>query len=456
MTAHQAKQPRGMYILGFTEIFERLSYYTLAFLLVLYASESIEKGGLGWSKESALSLVGVYTLGAYTLPLLGGLIADKFLGTFRAAVLGALMIIAGHACMAFSSPDHLAFFYTALALVASGTAFFKPSMPTLLGRLYRPTDTNREGGFNLYYMGINVGAMLAGFSSGTLQQHFGYHTALASAGVGMVLGLIVFLAGKKHLVTDSGVPQHALSMNADETSQNLQKVHSSHYKKAFYYLMLSFVFFAIWAIVYNLAISGTLAIYIENFTNKTVFNYDIPTTFFMSLESVGIIVSAPLLTFLFAKLAQKKKPVHFFSQMSFAVFVAFLGIAYFTYLSYIAQHVPAGQKPFHFIGIALFILSVSVSEVLMSPVMMSSISLLSPDKYKTLFQAFYLTVFGVTGLIASRLGAISLEHPVPVFAGVSVLILISLIAFLGLRKKMVTVARFAAAELEQEEKAQIH
>lgn len=453
MTLHQKKQPTGMYILGFTEIFERLSYYTLAFLLVLYASDSIEKGGLGWSKEEALSLVGFYTLAAYTLPLVGGFIADKFLGTFRAAVFGALLIIIGHICMAFSAPSGLVFFYTALALVATGTAFFKPSMPTLLGRLYHPTDTNREGGFNLYYMGINIGAMLAGFNSGTLLQHFGYHVALASAGVGMILGLLVFLLGKKHLVLDNALPHHAIAMG-EASQQQVARIHySSHYKKALSYLMLSFVFFAIWAIVYNLAISGTLTIYIENFTNKTVFNYDIPTTFFMSLESIGIIIAAPTLTFIFAKMAEKKKPVHFFSQMNISIFVTFIGISYFTYLTFVAQHVTVGEKPFHYMGIGLFILAISVSEVLMSPVMMSSISLLSPDKYKTLFQAFYLTVFGVTGIIASKIGAISLKSPFETFLSVTVLILVNLAVFTLVRRKMVTTARFAAAELEKEESA---
>lgn len=453
MSLHQKKQPTGMYVLAFTEIFERLSYYTLAFLLVLYASDPIEKGGLGWSKESALSLVGLYTLAAYTLPLAGGLIADKFLGTFRAAIFGSLLIIVGHACMAFSSPapDSAWIFYVALAFVASGTAFFKPSMPTLLGRLYHPTDTNREGGFNLYYMGINIGAMLAGFNSGILLQHFGYHVALASAGIGMVLGLVVFISGKKYLVTDKSLQHHSIAMNPETPKQLARTSYSSHYKKALSYLMLSFVFFAIWAIVYNLAISGTLAIYLENYTNKTVFNYDIPTTFFMSLESIGIILAAPLLTFFFAKMAARKKPVHFFSQMNLSIFVTFIGISYFTYLTFVAQHVPVGEKPFNFIGIGLFILAISVSEVLMSPVMMSSISLLSPDKYKTLFQAFYLTVFGVTGLIASKIGAISLTSPFPTFLAVTVLIFVNLTVFLLLRKKMVMTARFAAAELEQEE-----
>src|SRR5437870_4034982 len=109
-------QPKGMIVLGFTEIFERLSYYTLAALLVLYASAPVLQGGLGWSKESALLLMGKYSLAAFTVPLLGGYIADKFLGAFRAAVIGGIMITAGHTVMYFSNYG-LSFFYTALVFV---------------------------------------------------------------------------------------------------------------------------------------------------------------------------------------------------------------------------------------------------------------------------------------------------------------------------------------------------
>ena len=105
-----AWQPKGMYVLGFTELFERMSYYTLSFLLVLYASDSVAKGGLGWSKERALMLVGYYTLAAYTLPLLGSFLADKAIGTFRSALLGAVLIIAGHSCMMLSNHENLFYF----------------------------------------------------------------------------------------------------------------------------------------------------------------------------------------------------------------------------------------------------------------------------------------------------------------------------------------------------------
>ena len=441
------KQPKGMYVLGFAELFERFSYYTLSFLLVLYASASVEKGGLGWTKEHALSLAGFYTLAAFSLPIIGGFLADKFIGTFRAAMLGAFLIIIGHATIYFSASDHLPVFFTALSLLALGTSFFKPCMPTLLGRLYEPTDPSRDGGFKVYYMGINIGAMLAGIGSSFFLQTFGFNVALASAGGGMILGLSVLILGKKYLVTD----KQLLQQKIDELHTNEEiPATSAIRKKAFAYLMLSFVFFANWAIIYNIAISGTLSIYIEFYTQKIVMGHDIQTPLFQSLESIGIILSTPILNYIFHKLARKGKPFHFFSQMNVSILVIFIAIAYFTHLSHVvASGVAPGDKPFSWIGISLFILLVSFSEVLISPVMMSSISLLSPAKYKTLFQGIYLTFIGIMGLAASKIGAISLQHPYQTFLTVSVITFVTLIIFTLLRKQMVSIANEAALEMNE-------
>lgn len=438
------RQPKGLYVLGFTEVFERLSYYTLSYLLVLYASDSVAKGGLGWTKEDALKLMGYYTLAAFALPVVGGFLADKFLGTFRAAILGAILIICGHALMLFVEASRIEYFYGALALVASGTAFFKPSMPTLLGRLYKAKDEQRTGGFNLYYMGINIGAMTAGFSSGLLLQHFGYHIALASAGVGMLLGLIVFLAGQKYLVTDSQVAKLGPAAALHGPALELSPMH----RKALGFLAISFVFYFIWAIVYNLVISGTLSVYIQNYTDKVVFGYDIPTPFFSSLEAIAIVIAAPLLTFLMTKCAKRDRPIHFFTLMSWAVFLGFLAVGYFTYLTHVAQaNITEGAHPFSVFGISIFIIVVGVSEVLISPVMMSAISLLSPLKYRTFFQALYLLVIGVTGVVASQLGAISLHHPYQTYLTLTLVVCIAYALFALLRKRMVTVAMKAAQEM---------
>ncbi|KAB8036482.1 MFS transporter [Silvanigrella paludirubra] len=433
----KTKQPKGMYILAFTEIFERFSYYTLSFLLVLYASAPLYGGGLGWSNEKALGLVGIYTMTAYTLPILGSFIADRFIGKGKSVILGGCIIILGHFFMLFSKNESI--FYLALFCVALGTSFFKPCMPSLLGDLYKANDTRRESGFSWYYFGINIGAMIAGVSSGLLTQKFGYQVALSSAGVGMVIGMVVFILGKKHLVLEFDRKSKKV---VDPNKKPISKVQM----KALYSLIIAFVFFALWTTVYNIAISGTLTLYIEKFTNKTVFNVDIPTTFFMSLESLTIILFTPIITFVLTKLATKNKYPHFFTQMNLAVFIAAASVFYFTYLAHIGHGIEEGVKPFQYYQFILFIVLLSISETIISPVMMSAISIMAPLKYKSLFQAFYLATFGLTGLLAAKIGALSLKSPFETFLIVSIVILVGAIVYYFVKPKMIKTANEAAKE----------
>ncbi len=446
----QTRHPRGMYVLAFTELFERLSYYTLSFLLVLFASDKISNGGLGWSREDALTLTSMYTCAAFVLPIVGGFCADRLLGVYRSAVIGGLLIMLGHILMFFADIAHVNNLFIALTLVALGTAFFKPCLPSILGQLYSAQDKKREAGFSYYYMGINVGAMIAGVSSGLLLQRFGYRIALGSAAFGMALGLCVFVLGRKHLQ-----PLANQSEKAQTRAVNHPKKHrkfSKQQSKALYYLCLSYVFVAIWAVVYNLAISGTLTLYIENFTQKTIFGYDIPTTFFQSLESIGIILAAPFLIFLYRMLGEKRSP-HFFSQMNIAVLLSTLALSLLTFMAHkvggVDLSTSSGYTPFVWYQMAFLILIVSVSEVMISPVMMSAISVLAPEKSRTTFQSFYLFVIGITGLVAGKIGAISLSQPFKTFLYVTIVAAVIVVFYAVIRKSMVSVASIVAKERDK-------
>ena len=438
--------PRGMYVLAFTELFERLSYYTLSFLLVLFASDTVAHGGLGWSKENALAITSAYTFAAFTLPIIGGFLADTYLGAYRSALIGGVLIIVGQVTMFFADAEHLPYFYLALFSVALGTAFFKPCLPSMLGQLYPRQAKNREAGFSYYYMGINLGAMVAGISSGLLLQRFGYRIALSSAALGMALGLSVFVAGRRHLIAQFGTePEKATKYSKAKNSANL-----ANQSKALRYLCLSYLFVACWALVYNLAISGTLTLYIENYTQKTVLGYDIPTTFFQSLESVGILLAAPILIFLYRFLGEKRSP-HFFTQMNFAVLLSTFALSFLTYMSFKVSSVNLGTSthftPFMWYQMAILILIVSVSEVMISPVMMSAISVLAPEKSKTTFQSFYMLVIGVTGLLAGKIGAFSLSQPFKTFFYVTLVAALIAAFYAFIRKSMVRVALQATKEI---------
>ena len=183
------KQPPALSTIFFTEMWERFSYYGMRALLVLYLVNS-----LGWERANALELYGIYTGLVYLSPMLGGYLADRWLGYRKAAVIGALTMALGHFAMAFEP-----LLYLALGLLIAGNGFFKANMATLLGSVYRENDPRRDGGFTIYYMGVNLGAFIAPLVAGTLGEKVGWHYGFAAAGVGMCFGLAQFLLGQARL-----------------------------------------------------------------------------------------------------------------------------------------------------------------------------------------------------------------------------------------------------------------
>ena len=182
-------QPRGLTILFLTNMWEQFSYYGMRALLVLYMTKSLALGD-GWS-----SLVyGTYTGCAYLTPIVGGPIADRWLGKRRAIIIGASLMALGHFMMASES-----LLYGALATIAIGNGLFLPSLPSQVGDLYARDDPRRGWAYNVYYVGINIGGFLAPFVCGTLASVYGWHYGFGAAGVGMVVGLVIYLAGSRHL-----------------------------------------------------------------------------------------------------------------------------------------------------------------------------------------------------------------------------------------------------------------
>lgn len=213
-------QPRGLALLFLAEMWERFSYYGMRSLLVLYLVNELK-----WSDSSATSLYGTYTGLVWLTPIFGGYIADRFIGTRRSLVLGASVISAGHFVLAMQS---MATFYLGLALVIIGTGFFKPNVSTMVGQMYREGDPRRDAGFTVFYMGINTGAFIAPFICGTLGQRVGWHYGFGAAGVGMLIGLAMYLyARDKYLPGIGTTPSQALqaSASADATSGAMNPMH---------------------------------------------------------------------------------------------------------------------------------------------------------------------------------------------------------------------------------------
>jgi POT family proton-dependent oligopeptide transporter len=179
--------PRGLYVLFFTELWERFSFYGMRALLVLYLTKA-----LLLSDDQAYGIYGAYNALVYTTPVIGGLLADRWLGYRRAIILGASLMALGHFCLAI--PQALSF-YGGLGLLIAGSGLFKPNVSSLVGQLYAQHDPRRDAGFTIFYMGINLGALLAPLACGFVGETYGWHYGFGLAGVGMLTGLCVFLLG---------------------------------------------------------------------------------------------------------------------------------------------------------------------------------------------------------------------------------------------------------------------
>lgn len=188
--------PVGLFILFFTEMWERFSYYGMRALLVLYLVEEInsENPGLGWSDADAGNLYGWYTMLVYITPILGGIIADKLLGFRKAITTGAVLMSLGHFALAF---DPMPAFYMGLALIIVGNGFFKPNISSIVGQLYEEGSTKKDSGYTIFYQGINVGAFLGSILCGYLAETMGWHYGFGLAGIFMVIGMIQFQLSQK-------------------------------------------------------------------------------------------------------------------------------------------------------------------------------------------------------------------------------------------------------------------
>lgn len=190
--------PVGLYVLFFTEMWERFSYYGMRAILVLYlvSQTSGDNPGLGWTDQEALALYGWYTMLVYVMSIPGGIIADRILGQKRSVLVGGLLLCAGHGILAI---EQMTAFYSGLILIILGVGMLKPNISTMVGGLYRKGDIRRDKGFTIFYIGINIGAFLSSLIVGYIGETIGWHYGFGLAGIGMLLGQVIYMTGQRHL-----------------------------------------------------------------------------------------------------------------------------------------------------------------------------------------------------------------------------------------------------------------
>lgn len=406
------KHPKGLYLLFFTELWERYSYFGMRAILVLYLTAELISGGLGISPQTAMLIYGIFTGCVYFTPIVGGYVADRFIGTRAAITIGGTTIALGNFVLfLLHSQTGL---YLGLALLIIGNGFFKPNMSTLLGELYHKNDKRKDAAFTIFYMGINIGAFFAPLIVGYLTAHlfhsvspsgieyFGYKWAFLSSSIGMVIGQIAFNAlSNKYLIDIGKKTARDKVKTATKDTKPLTKTEKQRTKAVL--ILACFVIF-FWAGFEQAGSSFTL--FTESSVDREVFGFTIPVSWFQSLNPLFIIILAPLISGLWLKLAQSKRgDLNVTTKMAFGMIL--LGIGFIILLPAVAQTGGNDFAKAHVIFIVLTYLFHTLGELFLSPVGLSLISKVAPIKIASLLMGIWMAATGVANLIAGQLASLT-------------------------------------------------
>lgn len=373
--------PIGLAPLFFTELWERFSYYGMRSILILYMTSTVAQGGLGFDVKQASSIYGWYTMAVYLTALPGGWIADSLTGARLAVLLGGLIIAAGHFTMVFHSTTLV---FLGMGFIAVGTGLLKPNISVMVGNLYRENDPRRDSGFSIFYMGINVGALLAplvvGFlAKGETFKRFlsatgqdptkSWHWGFGAAGVGMVVGLIVYLLSRRTLAgVGDKIPRSVKITGSTEPAPALT---SSDWKRIGAILIL-FVFTILFWAAYEQK-GASLNLFADKLTRTEIFGKSFPAPFLQSLTPAFVILLTPLFSMLWVRLRDRQPS----SPVKFTLGLLFIGTAYLLMIP-ATMLTAQGRVSFWWL-VGLYFLEVC-GEMCLSPVGLSTVTKLAPVK----------------------------------------------------------------------------
>lgn len=390
--------PVGLYVLFFTEMWERFSYYGMRAILVLYlvAQTTDTNNGLGWSNGDALALYGWYTMLVYVASIPGGWIADKFLGQKKSVLYGGILLVAGHSILAI---EQMWAFYLGLGLIVAGVGMLKPNISTMVGGLYKQGDIRRDKGFTIFYIGINVGAFLASLIVGYVGEVHGWHYGFGLAGIGMALGLIQYLAGQKYLKhVGNFIGESEDSEEKEAMNRPLTKVE----KDRIVVLFISFILVIIFWGAFEQA-GGLMNIYAKENTNRMLLGWEVPASWFQSLNAMFIIFLGTGVAGYWAHRKLKGKLSTSLFKMIIGLII--MGTGFFFMSAAATQYEDTGSSAMYWLVLAY--LFHTVGELCISPVALSYITKLAPLKYASLMMGVYFAMTGFGNKLAGLLGEAS-------------------------------------------------
>ncbi len=448
--------PRGLSTLFFTEMWERFSFYGLRPLLVLFMTAALMDGGFGFERGQASAIVGIYAACVYLASLPGGWIADRLIGLRRAILYGAILISAGHISIGISSYfGSRVPFFLGLVLIVLGTGLLKPNISAIVGDLYPEGGARRDAGFSIFYMGINIGAFFGQLITGILGEAVGWHFGFGAAGVGMLLGLTIFitrspktlgtlgLAPARHpdpvvqarqerrgklgvgiglgilvlviLLSATGI----ITLNPQAIGQNMTFVLVGTAVAYFAYLFIAggltidekkrvgvifvlFIFAAIFWSAFEQA-PTSLNLFARDFTDRQLGGFEIPATWFQSVNAFFVIVLAPVFAIMWIALGNRGRDPS--SPIKFAFGLFFAGLGFLLMIVAANQVVSSGGairvSPWWLVGSYIF---QTVGELSLSPVGLSSMTKLAPRKFAGQMMGIWFLASAVGNLIGGLVG----------------------------------------------------
>ncbi len=452
--------PRGLSTLFFTEMWERFSYYGMKALLILFMTASAAQGGLGFDTNKASAIYGLYTAAVYLTALPGGWIADRFIGQRHAVLVGGIIIALGHFSMALPG---VAFFYLGLLLIVTGTGLLKPNISAMVGGLYAPGDARRDAGFSIFYMGINIGVSVAPIVLGYLGENVSWHAGFGLAGVGMVFGLIQYVAGARHLgdvgrptprageasssggsgggvALGLGVAVVALLGGAQAlgivdmtsavglantvlliivalsvavfgyyfTAGGLDAQEKRRLGVIGVFFLGSFIFWAGFE-----QAGSSLNLFARSLTDREVFGWLMPASFLQSVNGVFIIALAPVFAWLWVRLSQRGREPS--SPAKFSLGLVMLGAGFLVMVA--ASLAAAGGQKVSPMWLVLTYLLHTFGELCLSPVGLSTVTKLSPPRAVGQMMGVWFLSMALGNLIAGRVAGQFESMPLPQLFG---------------------------------------
>jgi POT family proton-dependent oligopeptide transporter len=395
----EVKQPPGLFLLFGVEMWERFSFYGMKAILVLFVADA-HRGGLGWSKGDADRLFGWYGFLVYGLNVVGGYLADRFIGTHRSMVIGAIVIACGHFCLAI--PTHAAFFM-GLGLVVVGTGFFKPNVSTMVGQLYHERDPRRDGGFTIFYMGVNVGALIGPLVCGYLGEspRWGWHYAFSAAGFGMLLGLGLYLRLKSRYLPGVGMrPHRGLDPGARGSAPAAPLTREQ--RRCLIALGVLIVF----SIPFWMAFEQTgssMNFFAAERVDRTLFGHQFPASWLQSVNSAILLLSAPVFAAMWTALARRGREPSTPVKMAAAMMLLALG---FVFMVVGAHRSDAGALVSPLWLVAAYACH-TFGELWLSPIGLSTVTKLAPLKFASLFMGLWFLATGVAEFLAGHMAALT-------------------------------------------------